>query len=103
MKTWPYNIWRIEPVLLRELPLVKGYMRNPGKQEARESGSSVLSVRFQCSPSGSRRAGHTRRHSDFACLVSMLHQAAISLFVTFVTFCSRRIGIGANSGRMAQV
>jgi hypothetical protein len=27
--------------LLRELPLLEGYIRNPGKQEARESGSSV--------------------------------------------------------------
>jgi hypothetical protein len=41
MKTWPYSIWRIEPVLLRELALLKGYIRNPGKQEARESGNSV--------------------------------------------------------------
>ena len=41
MKTWPYSIWRVEPVLLRELPLLEGYIRNPEKQETRESGNSV--------------------------------------------------------------
>ncbi len=89
MKTWPCSIWHIAPVLLRELPLLKGYIRNPGKQEARESESTVTLRPFSV--------------VTVRCLVSMLHQAAISLFVTFVSFCSRRIGIGANIGRMVQV
>jgi len=41
MKTWPCSISRFPPVLLRELALLKGYIRNPGKQEARKSGSWV--------------------------------------------------------------
>jgi len=41
MQTRPCSISRIPPVLLRELPLLKGYIRNPGKQEARKPGSWV--------------------------------------------------------------
>ena len=60
MKTWPYSIWRIEPVLLRELPLLKGCIRNPGKQEARESGSSVTLRPFSVV---TVRVGACRPHS----------------------------------------
>jgi len=40
------SISRFSPALLRELALLKGYIRNPGTQEARKSGSWVTPRSF---------------------------------------------------------
>ena len=99
MKTWPCDVSRFPPVSLR-IGSRSGLHVERRKAEGRRirglgNTSAVLVIALR-----GETTGHSGRHSDFPCLVYLLHQVNISPFVAFVPFCSKRVGGKANRPRM---